>query len=45
MEGRKKQAAMAEIEESPYGGSLDAVAGGGYKEMRWTLSVGGGLAI
>lgn len=41
MEGRKKRAAMAETEESPYGTSLDAVAGGGYKEMRWTLSVGG----
>lgn len=32
---------MAKMEESPYGTSLDAVAGGGYKEMRWTLSVGG----
>lgn len=34
MEGRKKRAAVAEMEESPYGASLDAVARGGYKEMR-----------
>lgn len=41
MEGRKKRAAMAEMEQSPYGASLDAVAGGGYKEKIttcWTIT-------